>query len=184
MRYCFPLNQILRVTVIVSLSIYSSSLVGQTIDEEKTYSHSLSLGVGHTMVAKGVEKGEGKWLTLPSWAVDYNYRINTKWGVALQNEIILSDFEVETTDGENVIARTTPFASVAVLGYYPWKDVMVFMGAGAEVAKEESFVLLRLGAEPSWEIGERFGLVLGITYDFKIEGYDSFGLSLGVEYKF
>ncbi|AEV31064.1 hypothetical protein Oweho_0040 [Owenweeksia hongkongensis DSM 17368] len=184
MKNFYSSKLILKLLLAALISVFSLDLSGQTAEETESFFHSFTVGIGHTMVAKGIEAGDKKWLALPSWALDYNYRINPKWGVGIQNEIILSDFEVETFDNERVISRSKPFSSIAVLGYYPWREVMVFMGAGAEVAKEESFVLLRLGAEPAWEISERFSLVLGLTYDFKIEGYDSFGLSLGVEYKF
>ncbi len=184
MKNFYSSKLILKLLFAASISVFSANLSGQTAEGTESFSHSFTIGIGHTMVAKGIEAGDKKWLALPSWALDYYYHINPKWGVGIQNEIILSDFEVETFDAKKVITRSKPFSSMAVLGYSPWNEVMVFVGAGAEVAKEESFVLLRLGAEPTWEIGERFGLVLGVTYDFKIDGYDSFGLSLGVEYKF
>lgn len=153
-------------------------------EREQSLKHTISLGIGHTMVGKGVEDGSKKWLSLPSWAVDYNYRFSESWGIGLQNEIILSDFEVESFESKEVITRSNPFSSMLVVGYFPLEELMVFIGGGAEFASEENFIMLRVGVEPSFEIGEKFELVTGLTYDFKVDGYDSFGLSLGVGYKF
>ena len=145
--------------------------------------HSISIGIGHTQVAKGIEEGSKKWLSLPSWAFDYSFKLNQRWKVGLQNEIILSDFEVES-DKELLITRSNPISSIATVGYRPIQHLTLFAGAGAEFAKEENFALLRLGIEPSMEIRERLELLLNVVYDFKIEGYNSFGLSFGIGYAF
>lgn len=153
-------------------------------EEEPGARNTVALGIGHTMVGKGVKDGSKKWLSLPSWAIDYNFKITESWTIGLQNEIILSDFEVETFETSEVITRTNPFSSIVVVGYHPLEALMLFVGGGAEFAAEENFVMLRVGAEPSFEINDKFELVAGLTYDFKVDGYDSFGLSLGVGYKF
>lgn len=136
------------------------------------------------MVPKGVENGSKTWLSLPSWAFDYAYRIDNNWAVGVQSELVLTEFEVETYDDKKVLSRTKPFSTIAMVGYYPWKNVMVFLGAGGEYAFEETFAMFRLGAEPSIEINERFEMLLSCTYDFKIDAYDNFGISLGIGYKF
>ncbi|MBN7809392.1 hypothetical protein J0A68_00400 [Algoriphagus sp. H41] len=147
--------------------------------------HSVSVGLGHIQVAKGFQEGQKKWLALPSWALDYNYRINPRWNIGMQNELILSDFEVESEEGNGqVITRSTPLSSIFVAGYRPWEYLTLFAGAGGEFAKEENFAMVRLGIEPSMEIRERLELLASLVYDFKINGYNSFGLSLGVAYTF
>lgn len=175
------LLRLLPIGFVLLMLLFSVEALAQ---EEESLKHSISLGIGHTMVAKGVEDGSKKWLSLPSWAIDYNLRLSENWALGLQNEIILSDFEVESFENNEVITRSNPFSSMLVVGYFPLEELMVFIGGGAEFAAEENFVMLRVGAEPSFEINDKFELVTGLTYDFKVDGYDSFGLSLGVGYKF
>lgn len=146
--------------------------------------HSVALAIGHIQVAKGFQNGQKKWLALPSWALDYTYRFNPRWSAGLQNELILSDFEVESEESESTITRSTPLSSIAVVGYRPLEFLTIFAGAGGEFAKEENFAMIRFGIEPSMEIRERLELLVSGVYDIKIDGYDSFGITVGVAYAF
>ncbi len=146
--------------------------------------HSISLAIGHIQVAKGFQDGQKKWLALPSWALDYTYRITPEWSVGLQNELILSDFEVESEEEGSVITRSTPLSSIVVVGYRPLEYLTVFAGGGGEFAKEEDFAMIRFGIEPSMEIRERLELLVRGVYDIKIDGYDSFGITVGLAYAF
>lgn len=152
------------------------------VEAESERKHSLAIAIGHIQVAKGFQEGQKKWLSLPSWALDYTYRLNPRWSLGLQNELILSDFEVE--DDGQVITRSTPFSSIGVAGYRPLEWLTVFAGVGGEFAKEEDFAMIRFGIEPSMEIRERLELLASLVYDIKIDGYDSFGLTFGVAYAF
>lgn len=151
---------------------------------EKVRKHSIALGLGHTQVYKGFENGKDKWLALPSWALDYNYHVGEKWALSLQNEIIMSDFKVESNSNEKVIERSTPFSSMLAVSYIPVEFLCVFVAAGGEFAKEENFALIRMGLESALEINERFEAIATLNYDQKIDGYDSFGLTFGIGYKF
>jgi opacity protein-like surface antigen len=181
-------SQALAITcALFALLISKSSMAQEERKEEGelTKKQSIAIAIGHTQVAKGFQEGQKKWLSLPSWAVDYTYRLNPIWSLGLQNELILSDFEVESEEGNGqVITRSTPLASIAVVGYRPLEYLTLFAGAGGEFAKEEDFAVVRLGVEPSMEIRERLELLASLVYDFKIDGYNSFGLSVGVAYTF
>lgn len=146
--------------------------------------HSAAVAIGHTQVSKGVQDGEKKWLALPSWALDYTFKWDDQWNIGLQNEIILSDFEVESGEEGQTLTRSSPISSIAIVGYRPIENLMLFAGGGGEFAKEENFAVVRLGVEPSMEIRERLELLLSFVYDFKIDGYNSFGLSFGIGYSF
>ena len=118
---------------------------------------------------------------MPSWALDYTYRLNPRWRLRLQNELVLSNFEVASQEDEGqVIARSWPFSSKVAAGYRPLEDLAVFSGVGGEFVKEENFAMIRLGIEPSMEIRERLELLASLVYDIKLDGYDSFGFTLGV----
>lgn len=163
---------------------FASIAQEQTTEQEVERKHSVAVAIGHIQVAKGFQNGQKKWLALPSWALDYTYKFNTRWSAGLQTELILSDFEVETDEGESTITRSSPLASIAVVGYKPLEFLTVFAGAGGEFAKEENFAMIRFGVEPAMEIRERLELLASVVYDIKINGYDSFGVAVGVAYSF
>jgi len=169
------------IAAVLSTSTTSHAQEEMPEETESERKHSLAVAIGHVQVAKGVQEGDIKWLALPSWALDYTFRINDHWNIGLQNELILSDFEVESEEEDGkVITRSTPLSSIAVAGYRPLEWLTVFAGGGAEFAKEENFAMIRFGIEPSMEIRERLELLASLVYDIKIDGYDSFGLSFGI----
>lgn len=168
-------------SLLVSICFLSGRLQAQESTEETK--NSISLSLGHTHVSKGIREGKNQWLALPSWAIDYNREINESWFVGLHNEIIIEDFEVKSNDGE-VLERTFPISMVGVVGFKPKEYLSFMIGGGIEWAEEETFQLIRLGVEPALPISEHLELVLGAVYDFKINAYDSWSLSLGVARKF
>jgi len=164
------------------LLFVSANLHGQE-GSHSSKNHTISAGIGHIQVAKGIKDGNKTWVSLPSWALDYHYSLSENWSISLQNEIVQSDFEVEDASDE-VITRSSPYSAIVAIGYKPLEVLTIFTGVGGEFAREENFGVVRFGIEPSWEIGERFELLLCANYDVKIEAYDSFGINLGVGYKF
>ncbi len=149
-------------------------------EEAETKKHEISIALGHAQVAKGIEQGDKKWLALPTWALDYKFNLNNKWSLSWQNDIILSDFEVESNERKKTFTRTHPLASIAAIGFSPVEWLCVYAGGGAEIAKEENFGVVRIGVEPIWEIRDNWELILSTNYDMKLNAYDSFGIALGV----
>ncbi len=154
-------------------------------EEPEVKKHEISIAIGHAQLAKGIEQREKKWLALPTWALDYKFNLNNKWSLSWQNDIILSDFEVESNEKENkIFTRTHPLASIVAIGFSPLEWLCVFAGGGVEIAKEENLGVVRIGVEPAWEVRDNWELILSTTYDMKLNAYDSFGIALGVCYLF
>jgi len=141
--------------------------------------HQLTLVISHSLIAPG-ESSE--WITVPSWSVDYNYWISSHLAIGLHNDIILESYEVINSGSEpgTTIERTNPLASVAAVVFKPKEHSSFILGMGAEFAKEENLVLTRIGYEYSWEIGRKWDLGAGITYDIKWNTYDTWIIGLGV----
>jgi hypothetical protein len=178
---------LLVLTSLLSGLLFSISAFGQTEEEssEVKKKHSIALGVGHTHVKTDIDIIGKEWLNLPSWSLDYNYRISEKWAISCQNEIILGEIEVESEDdNKKTISRTRPFSTMLAVTYFPIERLGVFMASGAEFAKEGNFGMFRIGVEPNLEINERLEVFATVIYDFKIEVYDSYGIAFGLGYKF
>jgi hypothetical protein len=145
--------------------------------------HNVAFMVTHTHVSKGVKDGDRQWISLPSFALDYNYVFHPKWSVGLHNDIIFEDFiiEKESANGmEETIERSEPIVSVAVIGFQPGKHFIFQVGAGGEFEKEQNFFVTRLGVEYVWELPKHWELVGNLVYDIKWKGYDNWVLGIGV----
>ena len=141
--------------------------------------HTLGFMLSHTNVSQGVNDGEKTWLSLPSFALDYNYVFSSKWSIGVHNDVIIEKFIVETNNSTE-LERSTPIASVAVIGYKPWEHFTLEVGLGGEFAKEENLALTRLGLEYSLEMGKDWEFISNFVYDIKWNAYDSFSIGVGV----
>ena len=108
--------------------------------------------LGHTHISEGYDAaGDTKWLAVPSFALDYDYRISDKWSVGLHNYIIIESFIVERhlSGGgeEEILERKYPVSSLVMFGYKFAPHLRAFAGAGAEIAKGENFFMYRFGVE-------------------------------------
>lgn len=146
--------------------------------------HMLTVIVGHTQVSQGVDaSGDRKWLSLPSWAINYNYKFSAKWAIGLHNDIIVETFEVEQhlkSGAAATIERKYPIASVAVASYKPGKNFSYLLGAGGEFAHGKNLFLIRVGVDYGYHFHKNWELNVSLVNDFKVNAYNSFGFGMGV----
>jgi len=169
--------------MIIVLCLFSVTLYAQEHETEDAFTphHSISLLLGHTNTDQGSEDGKKKWLTLPSWALDYDYIFSRKWSVGLHNDIILETFKVEDHETHSeIIERTRPFASLAVVKFKPGEHFYFELGAGGEFAKEGSYFLNRMGIEYALEMHNNWEFISSLAYDIKWQAYNSLSISAGV----
>jgi hypothetical protein len=150
--------------------------------QEEEKHHLISVVIGHAHISKGLdENGSRKWLMAAAWGLDYTYSFNKKWAIGLHNDIVLDDFSVE---GKETITRSFPVSSCLIGAFRPIEKLSVLAGAGGEFAKEGSYVLCRIGVEYGFELPKNWELSPSLTYDIKINGYDTWLFGLGVGKKF
>ena len=151
----------------------------ETGKDDKRGMHQLTLVISHSVIAPGKNSER---LTVPSWAIDYDYWISSHWAVGLHNDITLESYEVIDSGSEegNLIERTHPITSVAAVVFKPKKHSSFILGMGAEFSKEENLFMTRIGYEYGWEIGNKWDLGAGIVYDIKWHTYDTWIIGLGV----
>jgi hypothetical protein len=164
--------------LIFFILLWSSCSFAQKEEPFSTH-HQVSFLIGHTYVSQGFIDGKREWLTLPSFALDYNFYFSEKWSIGLHNDMIVENFIVEDVDNQE-IERSRPFASVATVGFKPGEHFIFQVGLGGEFAKEENFFLTRVGCEYSLELPKDWEFIANFVYDIKWNAYDSFGLSVGV----
>jgi hypothetical protein len=159
-------------------------------EAHKEFKHSIAVMLGHSHIDEGRdEEGNAEWITVASFALDYNYHFNEKWSVGLHNDILLETFVIERISGigleEEILEREYPIASVFVVGYRVFPFLIASAGYGGEFAPGQNFAMIRVGMEagfhlkdPSWE------LVTGINYDARLNAYDIWNLTAGVAKRF
>jgi hypothetical protein len=163
----------LLIGLIVLVSLPSASA------QEKFKRHKVMLVFAHAMTPEGINvDGKKTFLFLPSWGLDYDYRISEKWSVGIHSDFVIENFEFENPE-EIVQERSTPLALVASAGYKIGKHFTAIVGGGAELAKEENLPVIRVGADYGWEIGE-WEIALNYMIDLKLDAYNTgiFGVGL------
>lgn len=164
---------------------FSLNSFGQEEESEGFKHHSISVLLSHSVVFEGVENGSKKAISLPSWALNYNYSFNEKWAIGLHNDIIIENFNIEKTKDSEVIERSTPIASLLVGTYKITKGMGIELGGGMEFEKNENFVLARIGAEYGIEIPKlNLEVLIGFDYDIIFDAYNSINLGVGIAKRF
>lgn len=116
---------------------------------------------------------EGKTIIIiPTWGMDVDYFFHKRWSVALQSDIKLQTFEVET---EGVLLeRSFPVSLAGVVHYHAKRHWSFFAGPGYEFERHKNLYLFKIGTEYSFEVNESFEIALNLSYENKQEVYDSF----------
>lgn len=155
--------------------------------EEKLLHHRLTVIMGNAHLPAGVsEDGGKKWLLLTTWGLDYDYRINEKWSLSLQSDIVIANFKVEAykTNDKEFFERSYPVA-IAVAGIYSFGEhLSAIAGGGVDIAEEGTIPLVRAGIDYGWEINRYWGVGVNMMWDIKIDAYDSWTFGVGASRRF
>ncbi len=81
-----------------------------------------------------------------------------------------------------MLERSTPFASILIAGYAA-HDFLFYFGGGTEVSREESFGIMRFGADYAIVINDYLDTFIGVNYDVRFSAYSSVGWIIGLSYK-
>lgn len=171
-----------RIWLLLVFSLLMTELWAQEAEgaSEEFYRHKVMVVLGHTHVAEGFNsKGDKSWIVLPSWGVDYDFRLNDKWSIGLHSDMVIESFEYESED-QIKLDRTRPIALVIVGSRKFGEHFSILAGGGMEVAPEENLTLIRVGADYSWELKNNWELAVNLMTDFKLDAYDSWVFGLGV----
>jgi len=170
--------------------IYSTKISAQE-NEEKAFHphHQIGLSINHVHVFEGRDdEGNREVLSLPAWGLDYTFQFHKKWAIGLHTDFIVEKFKVEKNlesgGDKETVERSYPIAP-AVMGIYkPNEHWSFLLGFGGEFAKEEDYFLTRAGVEYGYELPKGWEIFGTVSYDFKWNAYDSWGIGLGIAKNF
>ncbi|MEL1255328.1 hypothetical protein AAEO57_16175 [Flavobacterium sp. DGU38] len=151
--------------------------------------HQIGISINHVHVFEGRdEEGNRETLTLPAWGIDYTYQFHEKWAIGLHTDFIVEKFKVEKVyasgEDKETVERSYPIAPALMGIYKPNEHWSFLLGFGGEFAKEEDFFLTRAGIEYGYELPKGWEIFGTVSYDFKWNAYDSWGLGLGIAKSF
>lgn len=174
---------VFRVSIFCVLMLRVLTLIAQTPSDNKAQgvqgSHRLTFGLGHTSISAGRLNGKTEWLPLASWSLNYDYRLNSKWAIGLQNDWILETFVVKQKSG-SVIERKNPIAVIPV-GMYKFSGRWTaILGAGVEFSHGHNLGLTRLGAEYGVHLPKHTEVGVALVWDNKWNYYNSWGIAFTV----
>jgi hypothetical protein len=143
--------------------------------------HRFSFMWANTLVPAGKNAhDEDSDLLFPTWGLNYEYWFNHHFAVGLHNEFEMMSYIVEHgSDAE--LEREYPFISAIVFIYEPFKHLAFHIGPGYEFEANESFFIVKIGAEYIIPLPKSFDLGFGFSYDNKNKMYDAwtFGIFIG-----
>ncbi len=165
----------------ILFGLLSVNQVNGQENKQSTLPNSIAWGISHTNVFNGVKNGQKTWIVLPSFLVDYDYHFNENWSAGMHFDLVVENFEFEPEGKLSKIKRTFPLSIVAVGGYKIFKHTSLQVGTGIESSKEETYSLVRTGLSADYELGEKFEILLDLSYDYRFNAYSSLTLGLGVK---
>jgi len=117
--------------------------------------------------------------------VDYTYTFHPKWAIGLHTDLIIEKFKVEKNLGDKeVIERSYPVAPALMAIYKPGQHWSYLLGMGGEFAKEENFVLTRVGVEYAVELPKDWEILGNVGYDLRWTAYDTWTIGIGIAKSF
>lgn len=180
------MNEKIKLVLSCILLIMSNAAMAQNTKEHaKDANHGmkgvsrLTLGLGHTQVSHGKINGDTKWLSIPSWSLNYDYWLSDKWAIGLQNDLLVESFIIEDHEGDE-IERSYPLAVVPVTLFKPGKHFTFIGGVGAEFSKGHTLTMTRLGAEYGFHVPKNWEVGVAVVWDGKWNYYNSWGLAFTV----
>ena len=158
----------LFLVALASSSFAQEGEIGEAENHRRQIRAAIMMANSH--VPNGFE-GDTKVSVLPTWGFDVDYFFHRRWSVALQGDVKIQRFEVETESGE--LERSFPVAFAGVIHYHALRHWSFYVGPGIELEKSENLFLVKIGTEYSFELTEDFEIALNLAFENKDNVYDT-----------
>jgi len=142
--------------------------------------HVLSIMLAHTHIPNGFDGTTKKGaLIVPSWGLNYSYRINEQWAIGWHNDMEIATYIIEYDQGKD-LERERPIITSLIAAYTPKQFTTFVVGFGREFEKHENFWVFRAGVEFEFEFGNNWAMSPSFIYDLKESVYDSWTLGITI----
>jgi hypothetical protein len=169
---------------LLSQNIYAQKKQIEVKEISNRY-HKIAFIISHSHIpVRNDVTGEKKTFIAASLGLNYEFWFNGKWAIGFHNDITMQSIHVNDEASGKTIERELPVLSSLVAAYKPWKHWSFFTGPGYEFEKNEGSPVLKTGAEYSIELPTKWEVGLGIDYDIKVPGYNSWLVGFGISRRF
>ncbi len=143
----------------------------------------IALLIGHTLIPE--EHAEENFF-IPSWGLDIEYWLSSKFGLGIHNDLEIETFVIINEQGEmDELERVSPLVLTFDLLYKPYKGLVLQLGPGIEIEKDENYTLFRTGIEYEFEINHHWDISPTVFYDSRFDGgYHTWSIALGIGRRF
>ena len=172
---------------ILFLVLASSSVKGQSHDdttheeghEFKRFRAAINLAHAYIPAAEDIGSN---YVIIPVWGLDFLFRFNEKWGMALKNDIEIAQYTLPESDASGeVVLRENPLVISLPVYYGPWEGGLTFFaGPGIELEANHNYWIARFGIGYEFEFAGHWDLSPEIVYDLKNGTYNSFTIAIGI----
>ncbi|KXX70199.1 hypothetical protein [Flammeovirga sp. SJP92] len=156
-------------------------------EEENFKRHKLAIYMGYTYIPQAIPTHEG--LLVPTFGLDYTFRISEKWAVGLINDIEIAQYMVEVKNGSGhedhghleALEREYAYVGSLVVFYSPWEGWNIGAGPGIEIERNKNLFVGKFIFEKEFKLHDGWELSPNFQYDIKEKLYDTwtFGVSIG-----
>ncbi len=174
----------LIIFLLLPISFEAPAQDGVHSDSNANSFHSLTLMAASAFIPNTFSDNTNDVLIVPVYGLNYDYQINSKWGLGIHIDILLQQFKVETHNNHEELIRENPVSIVAVMFFKPHHRWKILWGYGLEAEKNENFQLIRIGVEYGIELPKNWELGFTFENDFKVNGYYTLLLGIGFTKKF
>lgn len=138
--------------------------------------HFVALAFGYTYIPKGasLNGSEAEGVFVPSFGLDYFHLIGRRWELGVMLDLELGHYLIfsKELERENAFIATL-MATHKLVNWH------IQGGIGVEFEKNENLMVLRLGLERPFHLGNHWVLAPAVYFDIK-EGYDTWSISLSI----
>lgn len=168
--------------ILLSFSVFGQEVEGR--EESDFFKRSrITVLLSHTVINTTFLE-EDKLKVFPSYGLNYDYWFNEKFAIGFHNDIIGESFAIKRLDDGLELEREIPWTALLV-GIYKFDfGLAPVVGVGAELEKNETLIVCHFGLEYGVEFAEVWEVGANLTYDFKVEAYNSFAYGFSLSRRF
>jgi len=167
--------------IISIITNYSLAQDHQSVDSHGQFGkgHRLTPLAGYAFIDNSFSEETNYIRVVPAFGINYDYFINSIWGLGIHSDILLQQFKIEKHGHDEKIGRENPIALCGMFLYKPHHRWTTFAGYGVEIEKHENFQLIRIGAEYGIELPKHWELGFSLEFDYKPDAYNSLLFGIG-----
>jgi hypothetical protein len=147
--------------------------------EDYNGGHKLTIIMANALIDNSFSDETNDLLLVPAIGLNYDYFINSKWGLGIHSDILIQQFKIEKHGHDEEIIRENPISVCGMLLFKPHHRWTLFTGYGVEMEKNENFQLFRLGTEYAIDLPKKWEVEFSLEFDYKPDAYNTVLFGIG-----